>query len=369
MIRVGIAGYGLAGSVFHAPLVATTPGLELVGVVTRDPVRSDQVGVDHPDAVVVPDVDALFGLGIDLLVVASTNATHVPSPARRSQQVCCRRRQAARPHRRPRVRRWSRRPRPAGVLLSTFQNRRWDSDFRTLRTLVTAGALGDVRRLESRFERWRPALGGGWRERDDPGRPAACSSTSAATWSTRRSCCSARWCRSTPRPTGALARAADDDVFIALEHASGARSHLWASPWRRSRARASGPSARGRLHLPRRWTARRTPCGQGGRPGPGWGEVPPERWGVLGTVDEEAPVASLPGAYPTYYAEMALAVVRPPQGRPVASRPAVAAASSGAALPGDRRIVVPVDPRDSVRRPGAPRGRTALSLTHAVVPV
>ena len=52
----------------------------------------------------------------------------------------------------------------AGVLLSTFQNRRWDSDFRTLQTLVAAGSLGRVTRLESRFERWRPTLGGGWRE-------------------------------------------------------------------------------------------------------------------------------------------------------------------------------------------------------------
>ena len=38
-LRVGLLGYGLAGSVFHAPLIAATPDLELVAVVTRDPER------------------------------------------------------------------------------------------------------------------------------------------------------------------------------------------------------------------------------------------------------------------------------------------------------------------------------------------
>src|SRR5207244_5940409 len=58
--------------------------------------------------------------------------------------------------------------RERGVMLTVFQNRRWDGDFLTVRGLLEEGALGDVARFESRFERWRPELSGGWRESGDP---------------------------------------------------------------------------------------------------------------------------------------------------------------------------------------------------------
>ena len=78
-----------------------------------------------------------------------------------------------------------------GLPLSPYQNRRWDSDFLTVRALAADGALGELSRFESRFERLDP----------DPGRrprAAARCATSAATWSTRRWSCSARSPRSTP---------------------------------------------------------------------------------------------------------------------------------------------------------------------------
>ena len=56
-----------------------------------------------------------------------------------------------------------------GVLLTVFQNRRWDADFLTLRRVVAEGGVGTVARLESRFDRWRPAVAAGaWRERPEP---------------------------------------------------------------------------------------------------------------------------------------------------------------------------------------------------------
>ena len=76
----------------------------------------------------------------------------------------------------------------AGVLLTVFHNRRWDSDFLTLRGLIADGELGEVFRFESRFERWRPERAGRGLARElDPrrGRRESCS-TSAPTWWTRR---------------------------------------------------------------------------------------------------------------------------------------------------------------------------------------
>jgi predicted dehydrogenase len=323
-LRVGIAGYGLAGSVFHAPLVATTPGMQLVGIVTRDPARAKQADADHPGVTVVPDIDALLALGIDLLVVATTNATHVPlaraAIAAGVAVVVDKPLAPTAAEGADLVREAS----DAGVPLSTFQNRRWDSDFRTLRTLVEGGVLGELRRLESRFERGRPELTGGWRERDDPGEAGGLLFDLGSHLVDQAlvllgpvvSVYAEIERRRSPD-------AADDDVFLALAHSGGGRSHLWASavaPVLGPRFRALGTQAGYVVHgLDGQESALRS----GARPGPGWGAVDPARWGRVGAGGRHEPVASLPGDYPAYYAQLALALL---ENHPV-----------------------PVDPWDSVR--------------------
>ena len=72
--------------------------------------------------------------------------------------------------------------RERGLMLAVFHNRRWDGDFLTVRRLLGEGALGEVLRFESRFERWRPERAAdAWREAGDPARPGVCCSTWAAT--------------------------------------------------------------------------------------------------------------------------------------------------------------------------------------------
>src|SRR5688572_3780612 len=78
--RVAIVGYGLAGATFHAPFIAVTPGLRVTAVVTGDELRAAQARREHPDARVVPSVDALWedAASLDLVVIASPNRTHAP---------------------------------------------------------------------------------------------------------------------------------------------------------------------------------------------------------------------------------------------------------------------------------------------------
>src|SRR5947207_14216793 len=79
-LRAAIVGYGLAGAVFHAPLIASTPGLVVATVVTRDPGRREQALRDNPGARVVTTPDELWGRADehDFVVVATPNETHVP---------------------------------------------------------------------------------------------------------------------------------------------------------------------------------------------------------------------------------------------------------------------------------------------------
>ena len=76
-VRVGIAGYGIAGEVFHAPLVDAVEGLEVAGIVTSSPERRERARAAYPGAAVVADLDALWD-HIDMLVVAAPNRAHVP---------------------------------------------------------------------------------------------------------------------------------------------------------------------------------------------------------------------------------------------------------------------------------------------------
>ena len=158
-MRVAIIGYGLSGRFFHAPLIAATPGLEVARVVTSNPLRCRQVAAEHPGAKVVPDVQALWsGPAPELVVVASPNDSHVANASeaieRRIPVVVDKPLAIAAAQAEALVTRAQR----AAVLLTVFQNRRWDSDQRTLRRLIAEDALGEVVRYESRFERWRPEL-------------------------------------------------------------------------------------------------------------------------------------------------------------------------------------------------------------------
>lgn len=56
-----------------------------------------------------------------------------------------------------------------GRVLSVFHNRRWDSDFLTVKALLNEGTLGEILFFESHFDRFRPQVRNRWREQAGPG--------------------------------------------------------------------------------------------------------------------------------------------------------------------------------------------------------
>ncbi|GIG87832.1 oxidoreductase [Plantactinospora endophytica] len=114
-----------------------------------------------------------------------------------------------------------------GVALTVFQNRRWDGDFLTVRKLVESGALGQIRRFESRFEwlsaRPRPEWKKGTAGRDGGG-------VGYDLGSHLIDQAIQLFGPVAPAVYGELDSHAavvnDDDTFIALTHESGVRSHL-----------------------------------------------------------------------------------------------------------------------------------------------
>jgi predicted dehydrogenase len=228
-LRVALAGYGVAGASFHAPLIAATEGLALQAVVTRDPQRRAQLAARHPGVVAV---DALTDVvaDVDLVVVASPNRFHVDlaqTALAVGKHVVVDKPLAVTA---AQARALATQAETAGVVLTAFHNRRWDDDFLTLRRVLDEGQLGRVVALESRFDRWRPQIKeGAWREEGDPadggGLLLDLGSHLVDQAVQLLGPVSAVYAELDVRRPGAVV---EDDVFVALAHDSGARSHLWA---------------------------------------------------------------------------------------------------------------------------------------------
>jgi predicted dehydrogenase len=312
-VQVGLIGYGVAGAVFHAPLIASTPGLQLVSVVTSNPDRQARARREQPGVGVLSHVSKLWQAADehDLVVVATNTATHLLlglAAVQAGLAVVVDKPLALTA---AEGRRLATAARERDVLLTVFHNRRWDGDLRTLRRLLAADALGSVHRFESRFERWRPApRRGAWRELE---RPEAGGGLLLDLGSHLVD--QALLLFGQPRSVYAevdrrrVGVEGDDDVFIALEHPGGVRSHLWAS----SLAAQVGPRLRvlgdRGAYVKHGLDVQEELLRAGRRPTePGWGREPRERWGWLGVEGELRKVETEPGAYQLFYAGLAEAL-------------------------------------------------------------
>lgn len=166
-LRVGIAGFGMAARVFHAPLVDTVPGLELTAVATR---RPDEARRALPDVRLHPDVESLCAdPEIDLVVVPTPNDTHFPvarSALEAGKHVVVDKPFALDARAAGELLALAR---ERGLILTVFQNRRWDGDYLTLAAVVRAGRVGRPVELRSNFDRFRPDVPARWRDRAGPG--------------------------------------------------------------------------------------------------------------------------------------------------------------------------------------------------------
>jgi scyllo-inositol 2-dehydrogenase (NADP+) len=168
MIDVGLIGFGLAGSSFHAPVIRAVPGLRLAAILERS---GSEAAAKYPDVRIVRTLDELLAIKeIRLVVIATPNDSHfslaqrcladgrdvlVDKPFTTTLEEATALVLVAKQH---------------GRVLTVYQNRRYDGDFQAIVQLVAGGALGRIVRFEANYDRFRPQLRrGAWRERAGPG--------------------------------------------------------------------------------------------------------------------------------------------------------------------------------------------------------
>ena len=159
-IGVGIAGYGLAGRVFHATLVGHTPGLALRAVFSRTAERRAQAQHDHPGIAVHASYEALLAdPSVEMVVVATPHDTHaamVVAAAGAGKHVVVDKIMCLTVDEGEQMIGAARR---AGVLFSVFQNRRWDSDYLTVKRVLASGLVGEPYVIESAVTSFGPSPG------------------------------------------------------------------------------------------------------------------------------------------------------------------------------------------------------------------
>jgi predicted dehydrogenase len=304
-LRIALVGYGLAGSTFHAPVIGAVPGLRVTAVVTGNPERQAQARHALPDARVLSHPDEVWADAneYDSVVVAAPNASHVPLaraaitaglPVVVDKPLAVSSSDAAGLVEFAQER---------GVLLTAYQNRRWDAELLTLQRVLAAGELGQVHRFESRFERWRPRLKSGWRESSDRAVGGGILLDLGSHLVDQAThvfgpVMTVLGQLDVRRPDAVV----DDDVFIALRHASGVTTHLWASALaaqRGPRLRVLGDRA---AFVAPDLDPQEDALRNGQRPSAGdWGAVPESSWPLLGSDGDVRRVRSTPGAWPQFY--------------------------------------------------------------------
>lgn len=326
-IRTAIIGFGTSGRVFHAPLISAEPRFQLDAVVTPAPDHALAVHSEYPDAAVMETALELFSRAdaFDLVVISSPNDTHaglahqaiaaglnvvmekpIAITADEAEAVVA----AAE---------------AKGVLLTVFQNRRWDGDFLTVKHVIEDGELGTIHQFESAFEWFQPRLSSHFKDSApsvlgggivyDLGPHVIDQATQLFGGVVELHA------ELDHRRPGAIN---DDDSFISLLHRNGVRSRLWMSavaPVCRPRFRVVGSRA---VLTSMGLDPQEPQLIQGLRPGsPGFGMHADGRAASLAGPDVQRDIPLVAGNYLAFYQAL------------------------GDAIEGHGPV--PVDPRDSIR--------------------
>lgn len=311
-IRTALLGYGLAGSVFHGPSLQALGDFSVEVIVTNNSERQNAARAAFPEARILSRSEwSAAEAQLDLVVVATPPASHVALAQEALEAGCAvvvdkpftvtsAEGQALLDFAKQR-----------GLLLTTYQNRRYDGEYLTLRKLMDAGALGEIRRFESRLERWQQGITKEWKAQATPAEGGGILydlGTHAIDQALQLFGPAVRvYGEISARRVGELS---DDDAFVALEHEGGVISHLWMN----LSVAANGPRFRvlgsEAAYVKVNGDQQEAQLKAGILPGdPDYGVDPQSNWGVIGLGENKDVVRTENASFTDFYAELAQAIL------------------------------------------------------------
>src|SRR6476620_983673 len=167
-LKTGIVGYGKSAKVFHIAFLSTMDEFEITAVLER---HGEESKKQLPGIRVAKSIDELIsGDDTELIVITTPNDTHfeyASKALKAGKNVVLEKPFTITTGDAEKLIAISKQ---SGKILSVYQNRRYVSDFLTMRELLEQNVLGQVHEFNATYDRYRPnAIAGAWREADIPG--------------------------------------------------------------------------------------------------------------------------------------------------------------------------------------------------------
>lgn len=170
-LNAAIIGFGAAGKVFHAPLLLGSDSINLKVVQSSNPASESWLSVHFPEAKVERDLQKILDdENVDIVIITTPNHTHysiATMALEAGKNVVVDKPFTISSHEADELIALAKRRQK---VLTVFQNRRLDSDFKTVQSIVDKKMLGEVLETTIHFDRYRPEVKTGtWREEEMAG--------------------------------------------------------------------------------------------------------------------------------------------------------------------------------------------------------
>lgn len=166
-VKTALLAYGMSGKIFHAPFLALHPGFELSGAWERS---SKRIQEDYPEVKSYSSFEELLADDVDLVVVNTPIDTHFDYAKRAleaGKHVLVEKAFTTSVEEAETLRDLAK---EKGLTVTVYQNRRWDSDFKTVKSVLDQQLLGRIVEAEIRFDRYNPVLSPkAWKETPNAG--------------------------------------------------------------------------------------------------------------------------------------------------------------------------------------------------------
>src|SRR5690606_22145377 len=156
-IKTGLLSFGMSGRIFHAPFIAELDQFEFVAVVERSKKEAQKY---YPDIISYDSVeDMLNNHEIELIIINTPNNTHFEiskQALKAGKHILVEKPFVA-------TSKEAKELFELGKSLNkkvlVYQNRRWNSDFYSVKDVVESKKLGDLIEMHVRFDRYRSEIG------------------------------------------------------------------------------------------------------------------------------------------------------------------------------------------------------------------